>query len=83
LVGEAVEFKVFDLPKWHPFFEHSIVGYIAEVMEMFFRSSRPYTVPASFLSTHWTTGTSTLNAPPWTLAFQAMMAGFAYCSRSS
>ena len=35
LVGEAVEFKVFDLPKWHPFFEHSIVGYVAEVLEMF------------------------------------------------
>jgi len=35
LVGEAVEFKVFDLPKWHPYFEHSIVGFIAEVLEMF------------------------------------------------
>jgi DNA-binding CsgD family transcriptional regulator len=35
LVGDAVEFKVFDLPKWHPYFEHSIVGYLAEVLEMF------------------------------------------------
>ena len=35
LVGEAVEFKVVDLPQWHPYFEHSIVGFVAEVLEMF------------------------------------------------
>jgi len=34
LVGDGVEFKVFDLPGWHPYFEHFIVGYIAEVLEM-------------------------------------------------
>jgi len=39
LTGGAVEFKVFDLPQWHPYFEHFIVGYIAEVLEMFCASS--------------------------------------------
>jgi len=35
LTGSAVEFSVFDLPRWHPYFEHFIVGYVAEVLEMF------------------------------------------------
>jgi DNA-binding CsgD family transcriptional regulator len=35
LTEASVEFKVFDLPKWHPYFEHFIVGYVAEVLEMF------------------------------------------------
>jgi len=35
LTGAGVEFKVFELPQWHPYFEHFIVGYIAEVLEMF------------------------------------------------
>ncbi len=35
LTGQSVEFKVFDLPQWHPYFEHFIVGYIAEILEMF------------------------------------------------
>lgn len=32
---DAVEFKVFDLPQWHPYFEHLVMGYMAEVLEMF------------------------------------------------
>lgn len=32
---EGVSFKVHDLPEWHPYFEHFIVGYIAEILEMF------------------------------------------------
>jgi DNA-binding CsgD family transcriptional regulator len=35
LSGSSVEFKVFDLPEWHPYLEHFIVGYIAEVLEMY------------------------------------------------
>lgn len=35
LTDASVEFKVFDLPRWHPYFEHFIVGYVAEVLEMF------------------------------------------------
>ena len=35
LVDGGVEFKVFDLPQWHPYFEHLVVGYIAEALEMF------------------------------------------------
>jgi DNA-binding CsgD family transcriptional regulator len=33
--GDAVEFKVFNLPQWHPYFEHLVMGYMAEVLEMF------------------------------------------------
>lgn len=33
--GSSVDFKVFDLPHWHPYFEHFIVGYIAEGLELF------------------------------------------------
>jgi DNA-binding CsgD family transcriptional regulator len=33
--GDAVEFKVFDLPQWHPYFEHLVMGYMAEVLESF------------------------------------------------
>lgn len=32
---EGVEFSVFDLPRWHPYFEHFIVSYIAEILEIF------------------------------------------------
>jgi len=35
LTGSSVEFKVVDLPQWHPYFEHLVIGYIAEVLEMF------------------------------------------------
>jgi len=35
LTGSSVEFKVVELPQWHPYFEHLVVGYIAEVLEMF------------------------------------------------
>ncbi len=33
--GSGVEFKVFDLPEWHPYLEHCVTGYVAEVLEMF------------------------------------------------
>jgi DNA-binding CsgD family transcriptional regulator len=33
--SDSVEFKVFDLPQWHPYFEHLVMGYMAEVLEMF------------------------------------------------
>jgi DNA-binding CsgD family transcriptional regulator len=35
LVEDGVEFKGLDLPEWHPYFEHLVIGYIAEVLEMF------------------------------------------------
>ena len=31
----SVEFNVFEVPVWHPYFEYFIVGYIAEILEMF------------------------------------------------
>jgi DNA-binding CsgD family transcriptional regulator len=34
LTARGVEFTVFDLPQTHPYFEHFIVGYIAEVLEI-------------------------------------------------
>jgi DNA-binding CsgD family transcriptional regulator len=35
LTGSSVEFTVRDLPHWHPYFEHFVVGYIAEILEMY------------------------------------------------
>lgn len=35
VTSEGVEFKVHELPQWHPYFEHFIVGYIAEILELF------------------------------------------------
>jgi DNA-binding CsgD family transcriptional regulator len=35
LKGDSVEFKAFVLPQWHPYFEHVIMGYMTEVLEMF------------------------------------------------
>jgi DNA-binding CsgD family transcriptional regulator len=35
LHGDSVEFKTFDLPQWHPYFEHLVMGYMTEVLEMF------------------------------------------------
>jgi DNA-binding CsgD family transcriptional regulator len=35
LSGDSVEFKTFDLPQWHPYFEHFVMGYMTEVLEMF------------------------------------------------
>ena len=35
LNGDSVEFKAFDLPQWHPYFEHFVMGYMTEVLEMF------------------------------------------------
>jgi len=32
---DSVEFKTFDLPQWHPYFEHLVIGYMTEVLEMF------------------------------------------------
>jgi len=34
LTDDGVEFKVHELPAWHPYFEHFIVGYIAEILEL-------------------------------------------------
>ncbi len=35
LNGDSVEFKAFDLPHWHPYFEHFVMGYMTEALEMF------------------------------------------------
>jgi DNA-binding CsgD family transcriptional regulator len=35
LTNDGVEFKVHELPDWHPYFEHFIVGYIAEILESY------------------------------------------------
>jgi DNA-binding CsgD family transcriptional regulator len=35
VTGEGVEFRVHALPAWHPYFEHFIVGYIAEILELY------------------------------------------------
>ena len=35
VTNAGVEFKVHELPEWHPYFEHFIVGYIAEILELF------------------------------------------------
>jgi DNA-binding CsgD family transcriptional regulator len=35
LTGDSVEFRAFDLPQWHPYLEHFIMGYMTEVLEMF------------------------------------------------
>jgi DNA-binding CsgD family transcriptional regulator len=35
LNGDSVEFRAFALPQWHPYFEHFVMGYMAEVLEMF------------------------------------------------
>ena len=35
LNGDSVEFKTFDLPQWHPYFEHFVMGYMTEALEMF------------------------------------------------
>jgi DNA-binding CsgD family transcriptional regulator len=35
LNGDSVEFKAFDLPEWHPYFEHFVMGYMTEALEMF------------------------------------------------
>lgn len=32
---DAVEFKVYDLPQWHPYLEHFIMGFNAEILESF------------------------------------------------
>ena len=34
LTSEGVEFQVHELPDWHPYFEHFVVGYIAEILEL-------------------------------------------------
>ncbi len=35
LTGDSVEFRAFELPQWHPYLEHFIMGYMTEVLEMF------------------------------------------------
>jgi DNA-binding CsgD family transcriptional regulator len=35
LNGDSIEFKAFDLPEWHAYFEHFVVGYMAEALEIF------------------------------------------------
>jgi DNA-binding CsgD family transcriptional regulator len=35
LTGDSVEFKAFDLPQWHPYLEHFVMGYMTEVLELF------------------------------------------------
>jgi len=35
LNGDSVEFKTLDLPQWHPYFEHFVMGYMTEALEMF------------------------------------------------
>jgi len=35
VTSDGVEFKVHELPVWHPYFEHFIVGYIAEILELY------------------------------------------------
>jgi DNA-binding CsgD family transcriptional regulator len=35
VTNDGVEFKVHELPDWHPYFEHFIVGYIAEILELY------------------------------------------------
>jgi DNA-binding CsgD family transcriptional regulator len=35
LTDTGVEFKVHELPEWHPYFEHFVVGYMAEILEMY------------------------------------------------
>jgi AraC-like DNA-binding protein len=33
LVGDTMEFEVFDLPQWHPYFEYFVVGYLKGALE--------------------------------------------------
>jgi DNA-binding CsgD family transcriptional regulator len=35
ITSDGVEFKVHELPESHPYFEHFIVGYVAEILELF------------------------------------------------
>lgn len=35
LSGDSVEFETFDLPDWHPYLEHFVMGYMIEALEMF------------------------------------------------
>jgi DNA-binding CsgD family transcriptional regulator len=35
LTGDSVEFKAADLPLWHPYLEHFVMGYMTEALEMF------------------------------------------------
>lgn len=35
LNGDSVEFKAVDLPQWHAYLEHFVMGYMTEVLEMF------------------------------------------------
>jgi DNA-binding CsgD family transcriptional regulator len=35
LCDTGVEFRVHDLPAWHPYFEHFVMGYMKEMLELF------------------------------------------------
>lgn len=35
LNGDSVEFGACDLPQWHPYLEHFVIGYMTEALEMF------------------------------------------------
>jgi DNA-binding CsgD family transcriptional regulator len=35
LCDSGVEFKVHDLPAWHPYFEHFVTGYMKEMLELY------------------------------------------------
>jgi DNA-binding CsgD family transcriptional regulator len=35
LTDSGVEFRVHDLPAWHPYFEHFVIGYMKEMLELY------------------------------------------------
>jgi DNA-binding CsgD family transcriptional regulator len=35
LTDAGIEFKVRDLPAWHPYFEHFVIGYMKEMLELY------------------------------------------------
>jgi DNA-binding CsgD family transcriptional regulator len=35
LTDAGIEFKVRDLPAWHPYFEHFVIGYMKELLELY------------------------------------------------
>ncbi len=35
LCDSGVEFRVHDLPAWHPYFEHFVIGYMKEMLELY------------------------------------------------
>ncbi len=35
LTDSGIEFRVRDLPRWHPYFEHFVIGYMKEMLELY------------------------------------------------